>query len=70
MERVKIKERDELIPESVKEILFPAFKFGAFTGELWFRNYLSMPPFYPSINSVPFILNFFLIFSFFSVQNL
>jgi hypothetical protein len=34
MERVKVKERDELIPESFKAILVPAFKFGAFSGEL------------------------------------
>lgn len=31
----KVEERDELIPESAKEILVPALKFGAFTGELW-----------------------------------
>jgi hypothetical protein len=32
-ERGKFWEKDELMPQSAKAIIFPALKFGAFTGE-------------------------------------
>ena len=44
-ERDTIQERDELIPNSAKEILVPAFKFGAFTGESLMITILNTDPF-------------------------